>query len=276
MEAAREYVDRGEVRDHGGRPPHRRRRGQARAPRAPLGLVRAGPPDARAGGLLARRARRGGEARARASVPAEQVVERLAPGIQWVPGPEIDRVVLFPAYSAAPVGLHERVQAREDLLPADHRRPRADAGRSGRARPDLQGARRREPPEAAEAAPGRPDLAHGGDAGDRPREVDHAPPPGDPAPGRLRADPGGRRHLQAPPRHAARAGRAARSSTSAPERSASEDTGKIRPCASPSASSPACGSAPAVRASSSRTSRASRTSGRRSGSATSRPASSTP
>jgi DNA-binding transcriptional ArsR family regulator len=28
------------------------------------------------------------------------------------------------------VGLHERVQAREDLLPADHRRPRANAGRS--------------------------------------------------------------------------------------------------------------------------------------------------
>jgi DNA-binding transcriptional ArsR family regulator len=36
------------------------------------------------------------------SVPAEQVVERLAPGIQWVPGPEIDRVVLFPAYSPRP------------------------------------------------------------------------------------------------------------------------------------------------------------------------------
>ena len=36
------------------------------------------------------------------SVPPEQVVERLAPGIQWVPGPEIDRVVLFPAYSPRP------------------------------------------------------------------------------------------------------------------------------------------------------------------------------
>jgi hypothetical protein len=36
------------------------------------------------------------------SVPPEQVVERLAPGIQWMPGPEIDRVVLFPAYSARP------------------------------------------------------------------------------------------------------------------------------------------------------------------------------
>jgi DNA-binding transcriptional ArsR family regulator len=36
------------------------------------------------------------------SVPPEQVVERLAPGIQWVPGPEIDRVVLFPAYTPRP------------------------------------------------------------------------------------------------------------------------------------------------------------------------------
>jgi DNA-binding transcriptional ArsR family regulator len=36
------------------------------------------------------------------SVPPEQVVERLAPGIQWVAGPEIDRVVLFPAYSPRP------------------------------------------------------------------------------------------------------------------------------------------------------------------------------
>ncbi|HEY7420808.1 MAG TPA: ArsR family transcriptional regulator [Gaiellaceae bacterium] len=36
------------------------------------------------------------------SVPPEQVVERLAPGIRWVPGPDIDRVVLFPAYSPRP------------------------------------------------------------------------------------------------------------------------------------------------------------------------------
>ena len=36
------------------------------------------------------------------SVPPEQVVERLAPGIQWAPGPDIDRVVLFPAYSPRP------------------------------------------------------------------------------------------------------------------------------------------------------------------------------
>ena len=36
------------------------------------------------------------------SVPPEQVVERLAPGIQWTPGPEIDRVVMFPAYAPRP------------------------------------------------------------------------------------------------------------------------------------------------------------------------------
>jgi DNA-binding transcriptional ArsR family regulator len=36
------------------------------------------------------------------SVAPEQVVERLAPGIQWVPGPEIDRVVLFPVYAPRP------------------------------------------------------------------------------------------------------------------------------------------------------------------------------
>ena len=36
------------------------------------------------------------------SLPPEQVVERLAPGIQWVPGPDVDRVVLFAAFSARP------------------------------------------------------------------------------------------------------------------------------------------------------------------------------
>jgi len=36
------------------------------------------------------------------TVPPEQVVERVAPGIQWVPGPEIDRVALFPVYSPRP------------------------------------------------------------------------------------------------------------------------------------------------------------------------------
>jgi DNA-binding transcriptional ArsR family regulator len=36
------------------------------------------------------------------ATPPEQVVERLAPGLQWVPGPDIDRAVLFPAYSPRP------------------------------------------------------------------------------------------------------------------------------------------------------------------------------
>jgi DNA-binding transcriptional ArsR family regulator len=36
------------------------------------------------------------------TVPPEQVIERVAPGIQWSPGPDVDRVVLFPAYSARP------------------------------------------------------------------------------------------------------------------------------------------------------------------------------
>lgn len=36
------------------------------------------------------------------SAPPEQVVERLAPGIQWAPGPEVDRVVLFPVRSPRP------------------------------------------------------------------------------------------------------------------------------------------------------------------------------
>ena len=253
------------------------RRGQGRAPRAPLGLVRARPARDRAGGLrVAPGAGRGSEARARAlgssgaGRRAARARHPVVTGARDRPRGAVPRVL------AASVGLHERVQAREDLLPADHRRPRANAGRSGRARPDLQGARRREPTEAAEAAAGRADLAHGSCAGDRPCEVDHASPSGAPAPGRLRADSGGRRHVQAAPRHAAGARRVARSSTSVPERSASEDTGKIRACASPSASSPACGNAPAARASSSRTLRAWRTSGRRSGSATSRPASSTP
>jgi DNA-binding transcriptional ArsR family regulator len=36
------------------------------------------------------------------TVPPEQVVERVAPGLQWTPGPDVDRVVLFPAYSPRP------------------------------------------------------------------------------------------------------------------------------------------------------------------------------
>jgi DNA-binding transcriptional ArsR family regulator len=35
-------------------------------------------------------------------IPPELVVERVAPGIQWTPGPDVDRVVLFPAYSPRP------------------------------------------------------------------------------------------------------------------------------------------------------------------------------
>jgi DNA-binding transcriptional ArsR family regulator len=36
------------------------------------------------------------------ALPPEQVVERVAPGIQWAPGPDVDRVVLFPSYSPRP------------------------------------------------------------------------------------------------------------------------------------------------------------------------------
>ncbi len=207
------------------------------------------------------------------SVPPEQVVERLAQGIQWVPGPDIDRVVLFPAYSPRPwvyMSEYKRVKIFCPPITVD-REP--DPGRSGRARPDLQGARRREPTEAAEAPTGRADLAHGRCPGDRPCEVDHASSPGDPAPGRLRADSGGRRHLQAAPRHAAGAGRVA---PAVPRHLSTKTQARSRQCASPSVSSPACGNAPAARVSSSTTSRVSRTSGRSSGSATSRPASSTP
>ncbi len=109
------------------------------------------------------------------SVPPEQVVERLAPGIQWVPGPEIDRVVLFTVYAPRPwayMSEYKRVKIFCPPIAADQPAGR----RPGRARPRLQGARRREPPEAAEAPPGRADLAHGCGAGDRAREVDHPSP----------------------------------------------------------------------------------------------------
>lgn len=36
------------------------------------------------------------------SVPPEHLVERLAPGIQWAPTPDVDRLVFFPAYSPRP------------------------------------------------------------------------------------------------------------------------------------------------------------------------------
>jgi DNA-binding transcriptional ArsR family regulator len=64
------------------------------------------------------------------SVPPEQVVERLAPGIQWVPGPDVDRVVFFPAYSPRPwvyMSEYKRVKIfcypitvdREQAVPGD-------------------------------------------------------------------------------------------------------------------------------------------------------------
>lgn len=64
------------------------------------------------------------------SVPPERVVERLAPGIQWTPGPDVDRVVLFPAYSPRPwvyMGEYKRVKIfcypidvdREETAPDD-------------------------------------------------------------------------------------------------------------------------------------------------------------
>jgi len=63
------------------------------------------------------------------SVPPEQVVERLAPGIQWVPGPEIDRVVLFPAYSARPwvyMSEYKRVKIFCPPITADRERSPGD------------------------------------------------------------------------------------------------------------------------------------------------------
>jgi hypothetical protein len=63
------------------------------------------------------------------SVPAEQVVERLAPGIQWLPGPDIDRVVLFPAYSARPwvyMSEYKRVKIFCPPITADRERAPGD------------------------------------------------------------------------------------------------------------------------------------------------------
>lgn len=47
------------------------------------------------------------------AVSPEQVVERVAPGIQWAPGPEVDRVLLFPSYAPRPwvyMSEYERVK----------------------------------------------------------------------------------------------------------------------------------------------------------------------
>jgi DNA-binding transcriptional ArsR family regulator len=63
------------------------------------------------------------------SMPPEQVVERLAPGIQWAPGPEIDRVVLFPAYSARPwvyMSEYKRVKIFCPPITADRERTPGD------------------------------------------------------------------------------------------------------------------------------------------------------
>jgi DNA-binding transcriptional ArsR family regulator len=64
------------------------------------------------------------------TVPPEQVVERLTPGIQWTPGADVDRVVLFPAYSPRPwvyMSEYKRVKIfcppiavdRENIAPGD-------------------------------------------------------------------------------------------------------------------------------------------------------------
>jgi len=63
------------------------------------------------------------------SVPPEQVVERLAQGIQWVPGSDIDRVVLFPAYSARPwvyMSEYKRVKIFCPPITADRERTPGD------------------------------------------------------------------------------------------------------------------------------------------------------
>lgn len=63
------------------------------------------------------------------SVPPEQVVERLAPGIQWVPGPDIDRVVLFPAYAPRPwvyMSEYKRVKIFCPPITADRERTPGD------------------------------------------------------------------------------------------------------------------------------------------------------
>ena len=217
-------------------------------------------------------ARRGGEARAR-EVGSSRAGRRAAGTRHPVDtgAPDRPRRAL-PCLLAAPLGLHERVQAREDLLLPDHARPRAgdpgDPAELVRIYKALGDASRL---KLLRRLQDRADLAHGRGQGDRPREVDDAPPPRAPAPGRLRADPGGRRHLQAPPRPAAGARSAARE---LPRRlSPQARSGRARH--RPPLRRPA-GTRRARRASSSTTSRASRTSGPRSGSATSRPGCSTP
>jgi DNA-binding transcriptional ArsR family regulator len=63
------------------------------------------------------------------SVPPEQVVERVAPGIQWAPGPDVDRVVLFPAYSPRPwVYMSEYRRVKIFCPPITADRPQTPAG----------------------------------------------------------------------------------------------------------------------------------------------------
>jgi DNA-binding transcriptional ArsR family regulator len=62
-------------------------------------------------------------------VPPEQVVERVAPGIQWTPGPDVDRVVLFPAFSPRPwvyMSEYKRVKIFCPPITADRTRAPAD------------------------------------------------------------------------------------------------------------------------------------------------------
>jgi DNA-binding transcriptional ArsR family regulator len=63
------------------------------------------------------------------TVPPAQVVERVATGIQWTPGPDVDRVVLFPAYSPRPwvyMSEYKRVKIFCPPITADRKRAPAD------------------------------------------------------------------------------------------------------------------------------------------------------
>jgi DNA-binding transcriptional ArsR family regulator len=62
-------------------------------------------------------------------VPPAQVVERVAPGIQWTPGPDVDRVLLFPSYSPRPwVYMSEYARVKMFCPPITADRPSAPAG----------------------------------------------------------------------------------------------------------------------------------------------------
>ena len=60
------------------------------------------------------------------AISPEQVVEHVAPGIQWTPGPDVDRVVLFPAYSPRPwvyMSEYKRVKIFCPPITVDRDRP---------------------------------------------------------------------------------------------------------------------------------------------------------